>query len=220
MGVVLGPQQQLGRAVPDGHHNAVLGQRLERLLEAPRQAEVGDLDLAHLCARPHDQDVGRLQVPVDDPVAVQVAEPHQDLPQERLDRVRGDGLRAQPLHVPPDDLLQVVLGVVEGDGQRPRHPVHVHALQPHHVLVRQLPQQAHLPHCRRRQSLPLLRRLEHLRGPPPVSAGRARPRRGRGRAGGGPRLARRASEWAPPGGGEEQAHLRIGSALFQGHGAL
>ena len=61
--VVLGPQEKLRRAIPDGHDNAVVREGPQRRLENARKAKVCDLDAAMLVragVAAHDQDVGWL----------------------------------------------------------------------------------------------------------------------------------------------------------------
>jgi hypothetical protein len=50
-------------------------------LVQPSETEIANLDLTFLC----DEDVGRFEVAVDDPVVVQVADAVEELPQERLE---------------------------------------------------------------------------------------------------------------------------------------
>ena len=61
--VVLGPQEKLRRAIPDGHDDAVVREGPQRRLENARKAKVCDLDAAMLVragVAAHDQDVGWL----------------------------------------------------------------------------------------------------------------------------------------------------------------
>ncbi len=71
------PHQDLGTPVPQGDHHR--GEEGVELVD-PGQPEVGQLDVAI----PGDQEVLRLQVPVDDPVAVEEVHPTQDLPDDVL----------------------------------------------------------------------------------------------------------------------------------------
>ena len=65
-----------------------------------------------LLAVPHDQDVGRLQVAVDEPVLLHVAETVEQLPHDGLDH-RAIHRRMQLVAVVPQHLVQVVLRVIE-----------------------------------------------------------------------------------------------------------
>ena len=91
--VVLCPQQQFGRPVPDRHHHLVAREeRVERFMEDAGQAEVADADLS---AGGHHY-VGGFEVPVQHPIRVEVVHPIQELPEHRFHcggRDRGSLLR-------------------------------------------------------------------------------------------------------------------------------
>mmetsp|Transcript_41619 Transcript_41619/g.107754 ORF Transcript_41619/g.107754 Transcript_41619/m.107754 type:complete len:288 (+) Transcript_41619:430-1293(+) len=162
LGVVLPAQQQLRGSVPDGDHHTVLVHGPKRRLENARQAKVGDLHPPLLLAVAHHEDVAGLQVSVDDPVGVQVVQPVQQLPHDRLDHVGVKGLGVALVAVEADHLVQVVLRIVKCEVQGGLHPVDVHRVQSDDVWVQQLPQQHDFADRRGRHPLALLGGLERL----------------------------------------------------------
>ena len=112
-----GPQQQLRSPVPEGHHHRVqVSQRLQGRIEQSSKAHVCYLDPAPLRTLPHHQDVGRLQVSVENPVGVQVVDTVQDLIEQTLHHPLVDQQRflvRLGCSVVLDDVPQVVLRVVE-----------------------------------------------------------------------------------------------------------
>lgn len=81
--VLLGAEQQLGRAVPQ--RDDQLGHLGRRVAEVARHAEICDLEHAPVV----EQQVGRLEIPVQDPVGVQVGHARRELQQQRFD-LRGE----------------------------------------------------------------------------------------------------------------------------------
>lgn len=144
--VVARPEQQFRRAVPDGHDDLVARvQRVQRLVEHAREAQVADFDLA----RRRDHDVGGLEVAVQHPLRVQVLAAVEQLEHDALDGGGRDRV-ARLLGVVVDDLQQVVLGVL-------KH--HIYALvleddlgQFDDVGVREFRAQCHLAHRRLRDA--------------------------------------------------------------------
>jgi hypothetical protein len=99
-GVVPGAQQQVRRAVPDGHDDLVRAvEGLKGPSVDPSEAEVADLDIALV----RDEDVGGFEVAVDDPVVVQVGDAVEELPEQCLEDGNGDGCAVCGVVV--DDLL-------------------------------------------------------------------------------------------------------------------
>lgn len=81
-------QQQLGTPIPDRNDDLVaLKQTLERVPSDPGEAEIADLD----DAAGRDEDVGGLEVPVEDVVGVEVEDAVEELVEEGLERREGDG---------------------------------------------------------------------------------------------------------------------------------
>lgn len=79
-------------------------------MEETRETQISNFDFTLFC----DHDVGRLQISVHDPVAVQVYKALQELIQDRLDGPRWYGL-ALWLIVVMDDLQEVVLCIFENN---------------------------------------------------------------------------------------------------------
>ena len=106
--VELGAVELLRRHV--GQRADAVDLRLVRA-QVQRAAEVGQLDVAHLAVAAHGQDVGRLDVAVDQPLAVAVAQRH------------------RALEADFDDLVerQQVVGRAEGPQRRAGHVLHHHA---------------------------------------------------------------------------------------------
>jgi hypothetical protein len=159
--VMLAAEEELWGSVPDGDYNAIFTQGSQWRLEDAGKAEVTDFHHPLLLAFAHDENVGGFEVTVDDPVAVKVVQAVEDLPQQRLHGV-GVDVAADLLPVVPDDLVQVVLGVVERQVQGHVAVVDVHVHQLHDVLVYALAQQHDLANRRRRHPVALLRLLELL----------------------------------------------------------
>mmetsp|Transcript_1274 Transcript_1274/g.3699 ORF Transcript_1274/g.3699 Transcript_1274/m.3699 type:complete len:232 (-) Transcript_1274:137-832(-) len=160
-GIVLGTQEKLRRTIPERHHDPVrLQQVLQRFLENPRRAKVCDLRPALLGIQ---KNVRGLQIPVHDPVGVEVIRSPQDLPKQGLHRVRRDG----PLlgKVVPNQLLQIAGTLLVREEDALLSPSHVDLFQPNDVLVAQLPQQANLPYSRSAHAV-LALRLVRLDGVP------------------------------------------------------
>lgn len=62
-------------SVPECDDNWIeVCQRLERVVEETREAHVGYLDSAALAALAHDQNVGRFEIAMEDPVGVQIVD--------------------------------------------------------------------------------------------------------------------------------------------------
>ena len=107
--VVLAPQQELRRAVPYGDHDLVTCiQRMKRFVEDPSKAEIANLDLTAT----GDHDIRRLQITVQDPIAVQVQNTVEQLEEDALDGRCRDRVAGR-LGVVVDDLKQIVFGVLE-----------------------------------------------------------------------------------------------------------
>ena len=86
--VVLRAEEELGRAVPDRDDDLVAGgERLEGLVGEPGEPEVPDFD----DAGGGDEDVGGLEVAVDDVRVVEVEQAVEELVAEGFEDVRGDG---------------------------------------------------------------------------------------------------------------------------------
>ena len=99
--VVLRAEEELGRAVPDRDDDLVAGgERLEGLVREPGEPEVPDFD----DAGGGDEDVGGLEVAVDDVRVVQVEQAVEELVAEGFEDVWGDG-GAEGLGVVVDELL-------------------------------------------------------------------------------------------------------------------
>lgn len=137
--VVPTSEQKFRGAVPDGDDHLVSGEEgVERLVEQTRKTEIADPD----CAVGGDEDVGRLQIPMEHPVAVQVEQAVQQLKQDRLDHRRGDGMSLR-LRVVVDDLKQVVLRVLEDHEDALVLEDDLDELD--HIGMRQLRTKGHLP---------------------------------------------------------------------------
>lgn len=96
------PEQQLGTPIPDCHHDFIpIPQRLQRRLAYPRQAEIPNLDAP---AGIHE-DIRGLEVPMDDPVGVEVGCADEELVEEGFEGWVGD-VYAECLVVVVDYLLR------------------------------------------------------------------------------------------------------------------
>ena len=85
-------QQDFGAPIPEGDDNG--GEEGAEVIDAG-EPEVGQLDTP----LPRHQDVLRLQVPVDNSVAVKEVDPGEDLPHDVLDPVRGQARGRASLYV-------------------------------------------------------------------------------------------------------------------------
>ena len=136
LAVIFAAQQQFGRPIPPrgdiiGHNNQLL---VGGLLLEPHESEVAKFGLAVLI----NEDVGRLEVPVDEVGVVEVEDGFGNLVDDEL---LVPFLQLGRLAVLPDQLVQVDVHVLE-------HQVDVfvvagwdHALQADDVRVLQLPQE-------------------------------------------------------------------------------
>ena len=147
--VVLGAEEHVGRPVPQGDHFGA--EAVDWDAEGAGQAEVGQLQLVVLV----DQKVLRLEVAVENVLAVAEVQPLHQLVHERL-----SGLVRYGSPALVKVLLQVHLAVLEHQGHLPLSVQHV--VQPHHVLVLQLLQDADFPEGGRRHSLVVVVQLHLL----------------------------------------------------------
>jgi len=107
-------QQELRRAVPDRYDNHVARvQRHERVRINARKTKIANLD----DTTPRDENIGRLEVTMHHAIRVQVGDPVEQLPHERLDHGAADR-RAHDRQIVVDDLQKVVVDklVHEKDG--------------------------------------------------------------------------------------------------------
>ena len=107
-------EDELGRAVPDGDDDLVaLPERLEWITPDPSEAEIANLDAAGA----RDEDVGWLEVAMEDMVGVEVEDAVEQLPEQRPQR-RGRERQPERLRMVMDELEEVVLGVREDHEDR------------------------------------------------------------------------------------------------------
>ena len=132
--VLVRPQQELRGAVPESDHQAGVG--LQRGPVLARQPEVPDPEASAV----REEQVGGLDVAVQDPVVVQVRQPAQQLDHERLDLA---GQERLPHHL--HQRLEVVLQEVHHQVDLVHVVAHHDLPHVHHVLVRGLEEGVDLP---------------------------------------------------------------------------
>ncbi len=107
--IVARAKKKLRSPVPDGDdHLVAREQRVEGFVEQACQPQVADLDLA---ARSH-HDIGGLEIPVEDPISVQILATIKQLEHDAFDSSRWDRM-PRLLCVIVDDLQEVMLCVFE-----------------------------------------------------------------------------------------------------------
>ena len=147
-------EEQLGGAVPERHHHVRV--RPQRIRVLPGQAKVANLQLALVV----DQHVAGLQVPVQNPVIVQVTHAAQQLQHETL-HLRDRERLGHGLHQP----LQVVLRELHHHEDGVQRVPHDHLRHANHVGVLHGEQYVRLPQRRERESFPFLVHLHLLQRP-------------------------------------------------------
>mmetsp|Transcript_16103 Transcript_16103/g.41343 ORF Transcript_16103/g.41343 Transcript_16103/m.41343 type:complete len:204 (-) Transcript_16103:795-1406(-) len=85
--IVPSTKKNFDGAVPDGDYGSVIVQTTQGLLVDASQAKVADLHTALFSAFSHDENVGRLEIPMHDPIAVQIVYTIEQLPHDGFGHV-------------------------------------------------------------------------------------------------------------------------------------
>ena len=140
--VVSAAEEELGRAVPDRHYDFVAAEEgVKGFVEEAREPQVADADFS---ARGHHY-VGRFEVPVEHPVAVQVVQAVEELEEHGFYGRGGDGVPVRGGAVVLDYLQQVVLAVFEDHEDALVFEDYFHQVD--HVRVGEFGAEGHFPDC-------------------------------------------------------------------------